>query len=132
MTGNCNKVIGFRQHLLTFYARNPSIKCPILSSDLRTSLRAVNMSGSRSGGGGQVKVRIKVEGPPGQHPGEGLGPPPRSQSGGSPRSRSGPPLVKVQPPLSRSKNAGSAGGTPLAVTQEDCLVMSLFEYHKLQ
>ena len=49
-------------------------------------------SWSRSGGGA----------PPGQGPGQGLG--------GTPRS------------WSRSKNAKSAGGIPLAVTQEDCLV----------
>ena len=59
----------------------------------------------------QIKVWVKVQGPP-QGPGQGQG---------APRSRSG---SRSQPPLSKSKNAGSAGGTPLAVTQEDCLVQN--------
>ena len=60
----------------------------------------------------------------------------RSMSGGptGPGQGLGAPLVQVKvcpPPLSRSKNAGSAGGTPLAVTQEDCLVRSSYTTKQL-
>ena len=80
---------------------------------------------SRSGGA----PWSRSGGPPGQGPGQGL----RGALvmvqvkiwGGGPRSRSGPPT------LSRSKNAGSAGGTPLAVTQEDCLVLFNFQREAL-
>ena len=93
--------------------------------------------------------QVKVWGPPGQGqgPGQGLGGPhPRSRSGsrseGVPQSRSGTKIFFVQIffcpnffcPIFFSKifffqffspgydQVGSAGGTPLAVTQEDCLV----------
>ena len=83
------------------------------------------------GGGGAGKVQVKVQGSPRSKSG--------SKSGGGPRSRSRPrsgrappqgqfdlpaevftlppPPVKVRAPpsLSRSKNAGSAGGTPLVI-----------------
>ena len=81
---------------------------------------------SRSGGPPGQGPSQCLGGPPGQGPSQGRGPPlvqvrggppwSRSRSGETPRSRSG------GPPWSRFKNAGSAGGTPLAVTQEDCLV----------
>ena len=87
-------------------------------------------------GGPQVKVQVQVwgppwsrsRGPPVQVQG-GPGPGPRGAPWSRPRSRSmWAPQVQVQvkvwgPPLvSKSKNAESAGSTPLAVTQEDCLV----------
>ena len=90
-------------------------------------------SRSRSRSGGPPRSRSRSGGPPGQ--GQGA---PQVKVRGAPMSRSeGPPVnvqVKVRgprsmsrsrsggPPWSRSKNAESAGGTPLAVTQEDCLV----------
>ena len=68
---------------------------------------------------GAPQVKVNVWGGP---PGQGLGAPqvkvqgpPKVKVRGLPRSRSGAPQVKVQ-------KGGGAGGMPLAVRQEDCLV----------
>ena len=64
--------------------------------------------------GPQVKVQVKVLGPPCQGPSQGLGPP-----GQGPGQGLGAPQVKVQVKVQKG---GDAGGMPLVVTQEDCLV----------
>ena len=94
---------------------------------------------SRSGGP-QVNLQVKVWGPPSQ--GQGLGGPPKSTFGGPPGQglgvagapSQGPgqglraPQVKVRvkvrgPPGQGPKRPG-VGSMPLAVTQEDCLVLT--------
>ena len=82
----------------------------------------------------QIKVHVKVRRPPrsrsrsrsggpppGQGPGQGLGDPPGQGPG---QGLGPPPQVKVQ-------KGGGTGGMPLAVTQEDCLVIYNFNLNTL-